>query len=118
MSYPEKNAGYRHMPKFMDRALADERRANGGDVSVPDTSLKTTDRFLPKYDFDYDPTGGETTGQMTNFGESPEVSDVRGRMNKAMGSTMRGEPIEDPSAEYPYREDRHHKHGGRVRKGD
>ena len=33
MTYPEKGAGYRHMPKFMDRALAAERRADGGDVT-------------------------------------------------------------------------------------
>ena len=31
MTYPEKGAGYRHMPKFMDRALAAERRADGGE---------------------------------------------------------------------------------------
>ena len=34
MTYPEKGAGYRHMPKFMDRALAAERRADGGEVSA------------------------------------------------------------------------------------
>ena len=30
MTYPEKGAGYRHMPKFMDRALAAGRGARPG----------------------------------------------------------------------------------------
>ena len=32
MSYPERGAGYKHQPKFLDRAIAEEKRADGGGV--------------------------------------------------------------------------------------
>ena len=35
MAYPEK-AGYKHQPKFLDRAIAEEKRADGGDVGNGD----------------------------------------------------------------------------------
>ena len=34
MAYPEKNASYRHTPKFLDRAIAAEGRADGGGVAA------------------------------------------------------------------------------------
>jgi len=50
MSYPEKTAGYRHMPKFMDRALAAERRADGGSVPTdPDSDQYDPGRSGPAY---------------------------------------------------------------------
>lgn len=33
MSYPEKGADYKHRPKFLDRALSEERRAGGGEIN-------------------------------------------------------------------------------------
>lgn len=32
MSYPEHGANYRHQPKFLDRAMAAEKRADGGSI--------------------------------------------------------------------------------------
>lgn len=32
MTYPEKNAGYKNRPAWLDRAVAGEKRADGGDI--------------------------------------------------------------------------------------
>lgn len=39
MSYPEKGATYRNKPAWMDRAVAGEKRAQGGPVSIGNRSV-------------------------------------------------------------------------------
>lgn len=39
MPYPEKNAHYRNKPAWMDRAVAGEKRAQGGPVSIGDRTV-------------------------------------------------------------------------------
>jgi len=46
MTYPEKFASYKHQPKFLDRAMAEEKRADGGKV-WPQT--ETTDEEMHRH---------------------------------------------------------------------
>lgn len=86
MSYPEKNASYRHMPKFMDRALAAERRADGGDVSanndpiepIPSTAEMLEQRVLPYMQGMRNDEGGRGLSDWRgSFGDNEKPSRVR-----------------------------------------
>ena len=95
MSHPYHKAAHRQDTKFA-RSL--HKFADGGGVSQSSRernatgavdSTKTSSRFLPRYDFDYDPTGGHTTGQMTDFGASPEIDSMKASLNKSDLPTIR-----------------------------
>ena len=97
MTYPEKGAGYRHMPKFMDRALAAERRADGGDVTSNNDPIEPMPSTAEKLE-----QGGMWLQRMRNDEGGRGLSDWRG----SFGDN------EKPSR---VRAD-NHKRGGRVRK--
>ena len=97
MTYPEKGAGYRHMPKFMDRALAAERRADGGDVTSNNDPIEPMPSTAEKLEH-----GGTYLQRMRDDEGGRGLSDWRG----SFGDN------EKPSR---VRAD-NHKRGGRVRK--
>ena len=99
MTYPEKGAGYRHMPKFMDRALAAERRADGGDVTSNNDPIEPMPSTAEKLEH-----GGTYLQRMRDDEGGRGLSDWRG----SFGDN------EKPSR---VRAD-NHKRGGRVRKRD
>lgn len=47
MSYPEKDATYKHTPKFIDRMKEEEtkNRDSGGMIGIPDSLLQSLGRF-------------------------------------------------------------------------
>ena len=99
MTYPEKGAGYRHMPKFMDRAMAAERRADGGDVTSNNDPIEPMPSTAEKLEH-----GGTYLQRMRDDEGGRGLSDWRG----SFGDN------EKPSR---VRAD-NHKRGGRVRRAD
>jgi hypothetical protein len=99
MTYPEKGAGYRHMPKFMDRAMAAERRADGGDVTsnndpiepMPNTveKLKQDGTYLQRM---RDDEGGRGLSDWRgSFGDNEKPSRVRADNHKRGGRVRRAD---------------------------
>lgn len=83
------------------RNTARERYASGGSAfkeSKTDKSVPTTTRFLPEYDFDYDPTGGHTTSELVFQQDQPELTTVKSRMDKP----LRGESDVGNRVDRPY----------------
>ena len=108
MSYPERGAGYRRHPKFLDDAIKAEGHAQGGPVSIGKRSvgngagvgdIARAETDDAKGDLDY----AMRRGNPSNEGESGARAAARNRLSS--------DPFEAMSAgAYS------HKHGGHVRK--
>lgn len=81
MSYPEKGATYHHRPKFIERAMAEEKRATGGEVKestpAPRGGSKSDDEGLSDFAMRLAPiplpsASGKNTGD--NMGADVSVS--------------------------------------------
>lgn len=89
MSYPER-ADYRHTPAWLDRAKAEEKRAEGGLVNdamlgsrVPSDQVETEGNKIPAID-------GQTND------DTAEIEDARSRGRRVHGEGKSSiDPIED-----------------------
>ena len=89
MTYPEKGAGYRHMPKFMDRALAAERRADGGDVTSNNDPIEPMPNTVEKLKQD-----GTYLQRMRDDEGGRGLSDWRGSFGDNEGLLTHNERME------------------------
>ena len=110
MTYPESGAKYRHTPKFLDRAMAAERRADGGDVTSNNDPIEPMPSTAEKLE-----QGGTYLQRMRDDEGGRGLSDWRG----SFGDNEKPSRVDaDTSANRPdfMRAVKPKRDGGRVRK--